>query len=127
MVLGLPLAGIERGTWPSLERLYWVISIVGCSIVANLMASNLDRRRATEERARAVPRRRLNSSIAVAGLGLGFAVVAPDALRGLAAIPFAEFVAAVRYRDDELYVPVVIDGALLVGASVGIAVLVWSG
>jgi len=127
VVLGLPLAGIERGAWPPLDRLYWVVSIVGCSIVANLMASNLDRRRATEDPAHVSRRRRLNSAIAVAGLGLGFAVVAPDALRGLAAIPFAEFVATVRYRDDELYVPVVIDGALLVGASVGIALLVLPG
>lgn len=121
VTVGLPLAANPASARPNFEALYWVGSIVGCAILANLMASNLDRSRADESPRYGVARRRLNSAIAVTGLGMGLALVAPDALRGLVLIPGAEFFALLRHRDSESYRAIALDGALLVGACGAIA------
>jgi 4-hydroxybenzoate polyprenyltransferase len=127
VTVGLPVLGAPANARPGFETLYWVGLVVGCTIVSNLMASNLDRRRANESARHANARRRLNPAIAVAGLGLGVALVAPEALRGFALIPGAEFLALSRYRPRERYSAVVLDGALFVGACGTIACFVLWG
>jgi 4-hydroxybenzoate polyprenyltransferase len=127
VTVGLPVLAAPTNARPDFETLYWVGLVVGCAIVSNLMASNLDRRRANESAGHANARRRLNPAIAVAGLGLGVALVAPEALRGFALIPGAEFLALSRYRARERYTAVVLDGALFVGACGTIACFVLWG
>jgi len=117
IVLGLPLAARYPGSLPDAERIYWVSAVVGCAILSNLMASNLGRRRAPQ-------RSHLGAAIAVAGLGIALALVAPRALLCLALIPGAEFAALSRFREGERYGAVVVDGALLVGACGAIVLLV---
>lgn len=123
--LGLPLIASPPSDRPSFETVYWVSFTIGCAILANLMASNLDRRRADESPRNTGMRHRLNPAIAVAGLGLGLAIVAPEGLRGLALIPGAEFLALSRYRAHEGFAAVILDGALLVGACGAIAFFVF--
>lgn len=122
IVLGLPLLGPSHiGTHdaaPGAEQIYWVSTILGCAILSNLMASNLDRRIASH-------RSQLAAATAIAGLGIGFALLAPRALSALAMIPAAEFVALSRFRDGERYRAVVIDGALCAGAVGAISFMIW--
>lgn len=115
VVLGLPLLGAGPGSSPGAERVYWVSAVVGCAILSNLMASNLDRRSGSSHS-------QLGPAIAVAGLGIGFALVAPQALRGLALIPAAELVALSRFREGERQGVVAVDGALFAGAGGAIIV-----
>jgi hypothetical protein len=109
VVLGLPLLNAGTAPTPAAVRVYWVSAILGCAILSNLLASNLDRRQAPS-------RSHLGAATGIAGLGIGFALVAPDPLRGLALIPAAEFIALSRFRTGERYGAVVVDGALLLGA-----------
>ena len=89
---------------------------MGCAIVSNLLASNLDRQNADKRRRRIDNRSRLGSAIVIAGLGVGTALVGPDALRSLALIPLAELLVLCRFREGEYYGLVVIDAALFAGA-----------
>ncbi|MCP4036091.1 MAG: hypothetical protein GY733_04080 [bacterium] len=116
VVLGLPILAREPPAWPGGERFYWVAGTIGCALLANLMASNLDRKRADEQRHPAAGRQRLGPAIAIAGLGIGVGVVAPEVLRTLALIPAAQFVALGRLRQGQQFGSLVVDGALLVGA-----------
>ncbi len=119
IVLGLPLAARYPDSLPGAERIYWISAVVGCAILSNLMASNLDRRRVSQ-------RSQLGVAIAIAGLGIAFALVAPPALRGLALIPGAEFAALSRFRGGERYAAVGVDGALLAGACGAIVFLTFA-
>lgn len=124
VTLLLPLYGMRDALSPDTDRTLWLAAILCCALVANFVASNLDRgpkRVALDAPAR---RRKLSVAIAVAGLGMGFALVAPEPLRPMLAIPSAQFLALVRYRDSEAYRAIVVDGALLVGA---IAALLLAG
>ncbi len=116
VVVGLPLVGTGQASWPGDERVYWVCAIVGCAIASNLMVSNLDRRHADEDPRHASNRSRLGLAIVVAGLGIGFALVSPQAQRGLVLIPACELVVFCRFREGERYGEVAVDGALLAGA-----------
>lgn len=123
VVVGLPVA-VAVDDAPTLVALYWVSAILGCTIVANMMASNLDRRRAVENPDHAIARRRLGPAIATAGLGMAFALVAPSNFQALGIVAGAEFVALCRFQASERYVPVVVDGALFTGAVLAIAMLI---
>jgi hypothetical protein len=113
VVLGLPLLESQLDPSPGADQIYWVSTILGCAILSNLMASNLDRRVDAH-------RAHLGAAIVIAGLGIGFALLSPPTLRGLAMIPAAEFVALARFREGERYRAVVVDGALLIGACAAI-------
>lgn len=123
VVVGLPVA-VAVDNRPSAVELYWVGATLGCAILANMMASNLDRKRAVENPDHAATRRRLGPAIATAGLGIAFAIVAPSNFQALGLIAGAEFVALCRFQTTERYVPVVVDGALFTGALLAIAMLV---
>lgn len=133
VVLGLPLLGSDAH--PAADSEAWVFAILGCAIVSNLLASNLDRsggregrggKEADEGRRRVEARSRLGFAIVVAGLGVGTALVGPDPLRSLVLIPLAELLVLCRYRVGEHYGQVVIDGALLAGACGAIALQVFT-
>ncbi len=123
IVVGLPFfgSGSASATGVDLTQLYWVAWIVGAPVVANLVASNLDRAPVGESASPRARRRKLGIAVAIAGLGLGFAAVAPASLQPLGAIAGAQFIALARYRDLERYRAVVIDGSLFVGAVIAVA------
>lgn len=114
VVLGLPLLG--SGSTAAAPSLYWIILIMGCAIASNLLASDFARRIPDESRRRIDDRSRIGSAIVIAGLGVGTALVGPDALRSLVFIPLAELLLLCRFREGEHYALVVIDGALFAGA-----------
>lgn len=122
VVLGLPLLG--PGSLPEATSIGWIVAIFGCAILSNLLASNLARRNEDENRSYVVDRSRLGSAIVVAGMGVGAALIGPDALRNLVLIPLAELLVLCRFREGEHYGLVVIDGALLAGAAGAILVQV---
>ena len=124
VVLGLPLLGTS--TPPGPASVGGTFAIIGSAILANLLASNLDRRKADESRGHGVNRSRLGFAIVVAGLGVGSALVAPEALQSLVLIPLAELLVLCRFREGEHYDLVVIDGALFAGACGAIALMLFS-
>jgi len=125
IVSGLPLLAHWPPTWPGGARFYWVVTTLGCALLANLVASNLDRQRADEGMRWVDPSRRLGPAIAIAGLGVGMGVVAPEGLRALACVPAAEFIALTRFRAGEDDGALVVDGALLIGVGGAIA-MAWA-
>jgi len=124
VVLGLPLLATRLP--PATASVSWTFAIIGCAILANLLASNLDRQKGDERPRHVADRSRLGSAIVVAGLGVGSALVAPEALRSLVLIPMAELLVLCRFREGEHYGLVVVDGALLAGACGSIALLMFS-
>lgn len=124
VVLGLPLLGPGRPPQPG--SVYWVFAIIGFAILSNLLASNLDRRRAEENQRHLGSRSRLGITIAAAGLGVVAALIGPEALRSLVLIPLAELLVLCRFREGEHYALVVVDGALFAGACGTITLLALS-
>jgi hypothetical protein len=94
--------------------------VVGAAVLANVVLSNLRDREALAGRLGA--RRALPLAAAIALAGFAAALLAPPAVRPLAALPLAMAAAALRFRPSERYGALVVDGALLAGALVA---LVW--
>ncbi len=123
VTVGLPAVGGRQSPAIDAERLFWVAAIIGPAVTANLLASNLDRGREARTPAPKAKRRKLAVSIATAGLGMAFALVGPESVRPLGAVAAAQFVALVRYREGEAYLARTVDGSLLAGAALAIALL----
>jgi hypothetical protein len=99
----------------------WCLALVGPAILANAIASNV---RDDEAGASVIGRvRALGIARAVTAAGLLLAVVAPDPVRLLGAVPLATGLALVRFRPTERYGFVVVDGALLAGAWIALGLL----
>jgi hypothetical protein len=116
VVVGLPALTIPSATdWP------WAALVLGPSLLANAIASNV---RDHEAGVRWWGARRALSAArtaAVAGVVLGAA--APVALRALGIVPLATLVALGPFRADERYGLLVVDGALLAGGAAAVLVL----
>lgn len=114
VVVGLPALQREA------QHLAWIAAVVGLSILANAIVSNLrDGEAATSRWGVHVPAR---LAIASAGLACGLALLAPRPVLPLLAIAFATLLAVVAFRPDESYGLVVVDGALGAGALVALLV-----
>ena len=100
----------------------WALLFVGTAVTANLIASNLrdGKRGATGW----VPTSALRTARAIAGAGALLAVWAPSACAPLALIPALEWAALQRFRGSEQFAHLAVDGALLSGALLAIALLV---
>jgi hypothetical protein len=112
--VGVPwLGGADTG---DVGRAIWAVLVIGSSLLANLVASNLREGKAH----RWPPRCPSNASIAVARLaaigGVAAALAAPDPIAPLAWIPAAEAVALSFFRPTERYGHLAVDGALFIGA-----------
>lgn len=92
----------------------WAALVIGPGLYANAIASNV--RDAEGGAHRLGARRSLLAARGVAALGLAAAAVAPGAIVALGWVPLAVLAALLRFRADERYGLVVVDGALLVGA-----------
>ncbi len=116
IVVGLPVLGNDPVTID--QRTTWVLSIVGCGLLANLTASNF----APGSGETAGPRvQRIFSaapltSIGLSAIGIAIASQAPDPIGPLGLVPAAELAVALNFRPGEWYRLVAIDGALAAGA-----------
>lgn len=92
----------------------WVAAIIGLSIFANVIASNLrDGEAAMAAWGAPLP---LRVARIVAGSGVALGLLAPAPLRPLLAVPLATAAALGPFRADERYGLLVVDGALWLGA-----------
>ena len=115
VVVGLPAV-----TGGSVRHLSWVAAIVAGTIVANVIASNLrDREAPAAVRFGARVPIRLARGLALAAAAL--ALAAPEGVRSLAPIPIATLAALAAFRPSELYGLIAVDGALLAGALLSLA------
>ena len=115
VVVGLPAVTAER-----VRNLPWVAAIVAAAILANVIASNLrDREAPAAARFGARVPIRLARGLALAAAAI--ALAAPDGARALAPIPLATLAALAAFRPTELYGFIAVDGALLVGALLALA------
>lgn len=109
VVVGLPAVSMQAP-----RHLGWVLVVVGTTVVANVIASNLRDGEAVTERFGAAVPLRLARGCALAGCGA--AALAPVPVRPLVCVPLATLAALVGYRREERYGLVVVDGALIAGA-----------
>jgi hypothetical protein len=96
----------------------WIAGILLASLAANLIASNLqDQTREVDGKAaRSNTAPALWVARAMAVLGIGITLAAPDPLQTLVWVPIFEGVAVAFFRHTERYRHIAVDGALLIGA-----------
>ena len=116
VVVGLPAV---LATEP--RHVGWIVSLLGATIVANVVASNVRDGEARSARVGAGVPLRIARGCAV--LAILTAIFAPAAARALLPVPLATLAALAAFRDDERYGLVVVDGALLVGALLALPLL----
>jgi 4-hydroxybenzoate polyprenyltransferase len=97
----------------------WVLAVLGTAMLANAIASNVRDREAGA--ARMGPARALARARVAALVGLALALAAPAPVRSLAAVPALTLAVLVRFRPGEDYGLVWVDGALLAGALLALA------
>lgn len=103
------------------RHLPWVAGLVFASVLANAIASNLRDGEALASRlSEGAP---LRLARACAGAALALALLAPAPVRPLALLPAALLLALARFRAEERYGLLVVDGALLVGALLALPLL----
>jgi len=117
IVVGLPWLSGPPDTG-SLRELAAVLAAIGLPIAGNVIASEL---RGGSHDPAASPALRVARALAAAGLAM--ALLGGGRSAALAAIPAAEGLALLGFRDDERFGLVVLDGALLVGALVAAMLL----
>lgn len=100
-------AGIPALAASSPESLPWLLAIYTSTIAANLLATRL--RAATDAGV-------LRTARALTVAATATALLAPEAIKPLAAIPACELLALATFRPGERYGMIAIDGALLAGA-----------
>jgi hypothetical protein len=106
--------GLPAVLAPNARGVGWTASIVGATMLANVIAFNLRDEVAQLERV-GRPRALCFARVcAAAGLALG--ALAPSPPRALAAIPLATLLALFAYRPTEHFSPLFVDGALLLGS-----------
>jgi hypothetical protein len=105
---------------PAAAHVGWVAAVVGATVLANVMLSNLRDREALAGRLGPHRTRRIASAVLLAGLAA--ALLAPAPVRPLAALPLAMAFALAFFRPSERYGALAVDGALLAGA---LAALAW--
>jgi len=114
VVVGLPAAALSAP-----RHLAWVAAILGATILANVVASNLRDDEAVSARFGARVPLRLARGLAASSLLL--ALLAPAAVRPLALVPLATLAVLAPFQPGELYGLIAVDGALLVGAAAALA------
>jgi hypothetical protein len=88
-------------------------------MLANVIAFNVREEGASIERVRR--RRALQVARVCAGIGVALGALAPSPPDALVAIALATLLALVGYRPTERFSPLFVDGALLVGSLIAVA------
>jgi 4-hydroxybenzoate polyprenyltransferase len=110
----LVVVGLPALTLPHPHRIAWVGGLIGATMLANVIASNL--RDGEGLSLRLGPRVPLRMARALALAALLVGVLGPASVRPLVWIPLATALALAFFRADEHYGLVVVDGALLLGS-----------
>ena len=130
VTVGLPAAAASAGNSSGvgalpfdLARLALVTGILGATVQANVVLSNL---RDSEGLAAHFGSRRARAVAAMfAALALALVLLGAPELRALAALPLAMVCAVAAFRPDERYGAVVVDGALLLGGALAASGITW--
>ena len=112
VVVGLPALA------PGARHVPWIAAVVGLSILANAIVSNLRDDEAAASRWG--PRAPERIAIASAGVACAVALLAPRPVLPLLAVAAATLAVVLAFRPDETYGLVVVDGALGVGAAIAL-------
>ena len=110
VTVGLPAVLLEAPAFAG-----WVSAVIGATVLANVVASNLRDGEAASAALGAHVPLRLARLGAVGGVLISLAAPAP--VRPLVVVPLATLAALVSFHADERYGHVVVDGALLMGAA----------
>jgi hypothetical protein len=111
--------GLPAVLAPDAQNLHWVASILAATMLANVIAFNICEEGARTERV--TRRRALQIARVCAGIGVALGALAPSPPGALVAIPLATLLALLCYRPTERYSPLFVDGALLVGSLIAVA------
>ena len=111
--------GLPAVLAPDAQNLGWVASIVAATMLANVIVFNVREEGAQVERVRR--RRALQVARVCAGIGVVLGALAPSPSGALGAIPLATLLALASYRPTERFSPLFVDGALLVGSLIALA------
>ncbi len=111
--------GLPAVLAPDAQNLYWVASILTATMLANVIAFNVREEGARVERVRR--RRALQVARVCASLGVALGAFAPSPSDALVALPLATLLALVGYRPTERFSPLFVDGALLIGSLIAVA------
>jgi hypothetical protein len=121
VVVGLPLLAAEPGDRPELAEVAYVVAVLGLSLIANFIVSDMDAAGSSEAAlepdagAARRQRRARRAAILLSALAACLALAGSGPLPPLALVPAAEILALLLYRPDERYELVVVDGALALG------------
>ena len=116
VTVGMPAVAADGVDLP---RVAWVAGVIALAVQANVVLSNL---RDGEGLAARLPRRiALASAGAFAILSIALVRLGPREIRPLAAIPISMFLVAAAYQPGERYGALVVDGALIAGGLVALA------
>ena len=111
--------GLPAVLAPDAQGVYWVASILAVTMLANVIAFNVREEGARIERVRRP--RALRVARVCAGLGVLLGALAPSPSDALVAVPLATLLALVGYRPTERFSPLLVDGALLAGSLIAVA------
>jgi len=101
------------------QNLLWAAAIVAAPMLANVIAFNV---RAAGERVERIRRRNaLQGARACAAIGVALGALAPSPTDALVTIPLVTLLALVGYRPTERFSPLFVDGALLIGSLIAVA------
>lgn len=115
VIVGLPWVLDPRAT-----GIGWVAAILASSVGANAVASNVrDFETGGDHCGEKIA---LRSARAIAGLGVGLCVLAPDPVGSILTVPLFTLIALALFKSTERFGLFVVDGALLIGglAAVGL-------
>ena len=111
--------GLPAVLAPDAQNLHWVTSILAATMLANVIAFNVRDEGARTERVRR--RHALQVARVCAGIGVALGALAPSPPNALVAISLATLLALIGYRPTERFSPLFVDGALLVGSLIAVA------
>jgi hypothetical protein len=111
--------GLPAVLAPHVQGVQWIASILAATMLANVIAFNVRDEGARIERVRR--RHALQIARICAGVGVAIGAFAPSPSNALVAIPLATLLALVGYRPTERFSPLFVDGALLVGSLIAVA------
>jgi 4-hydroxybenzoate polyprenyltransferase len=117
VTVGLPAAAARRPAGPA--DVGWAAAILGLALLGNAIASNVRDGEAAAALIGARTALRVARASALAGVAIG--LLAPPAFRPLAAVPVVVLLALAAFRADERYGLVVVDGALVAGGLLALA------